>query len=219
MEKIFKRKKAQSFMSFLWFGRKKEDEKISSFKSEVKGSFASVRQDMSKIGEWIRHINSKTGGHEDEIASLNDKIDRISEDIDGIKSFISFFDTRLARQNKQLFNKQTAVCGVQTPVQTAVQTAILRGLTSNERVIVWTLLNTDMKLSYEDIAVVLGKDRATVRGQLNNIKQKNNMVSEIIEKNGKKRYYVDEKTKEMLLKTVKVRARGIGKAENLREKV
>ncbi|MEM2933200.1 MAG: hypothetical protein QW622_03285, partial [Candidatus Pacearchaeota archaeon] len=91
---------------------------------------------------------------------------------------------------------------------TAVQTAFLRGLTQQEKVILWILLNSDQKLSCEDIAVLLAKDKSTVRSQINNIKQKNeSWISEYIEKNGKKRYYIDEKLKEILLKKMKSESR------------
>lgn len=203
-------------MGFWFFGKNKKDNEISKLKQEIYNSFDSVKQDMSKISRWIRHLDNKDQVHESQISSFFDEISKIKEDIDGIKSFISFFDTRLAsrifKQKQTAVHKQTAVQGVQTPVQTAVQTAILRGLTANERLIVWTLLNTDMKLSYEDIAVLLGKDKTTVRGQINNIKQKAySLIDEMLEKNGKKRYYINEKTKNMLLKTVKAKKRKIGK--------
>jgi len=205
-------------MGFWFFGKNKKNKEISKLKQEIYNSFDSVKQDMSKISRWIRHLDNKDQVHESQIGSFFDEISKIKEDIDGIKSFISFFDTRLAsrifKQKQTGVHKQTAVQGVQTPVQTAVQTAILRGLTANERLIVWTLLNTDMKLSYEDIAVLLGKDKTTVRGQINNIKQKAySLIDEMLEKNGKKRYYINEKTKNMLLKTVKAKKKKIGKSK------
>ena len=75
-----------------------------------------------------------------------------------------------------------------------------------ERAVLWVLLNTDMKLSYDDIATVLGKEKSTVKVQVNNIKQKNeNLISEFIERTGKKRYYVETDLKERLLKAAKLK--------------
>jgi chromosome segregation and condensation protein ScpB len=63
-----------------------------------------------------------------------------------------------------------------------------------------------MKLSCEDIAAVLGKSESTIRGQMNSLKVKlPNLVSEIIEKNGKKRYYIESKIREMILRGIKVK--------------
>ena len=202
-------------MGFLWWGKKKKDE-------EIKTSFNAVKQDVSKISTWIRHLNTKTEHHDSEIGKISEKIDKVSQDIDDIKSFISFFDTRMAsrvfRTKSTGVDKHLGVEGVQTPVYTAVQTAFLRGLTSNERIILWILLNSNMKLSCEDIAALLGKDRSTVRSQINNIKQKNeSWINEIIEKTGKKRYYVDEKMKEFLLKKIKLKNKKNGLKEELEE--
>lgn len=189
-------------MGFLWFGKKKKEH-------EIKSSFDSVKEDMGKISHWIKHLNTQDSKHKDRIDEIYDEMTKMREDIDDIKSFVSFFDVRLAGnlfgRNKRLFNKQTAVQAVQTPVQTAVQTAFLRGLTSNERLIVYALANMpDMKLSYEDLSMMLGKEKATVRGQINSIKQKNEqLINELIEKSGKKRYYVDDKVRELLFSSVK----------------
>jgi len=55
---------------------------------------------------------------------------------------------------------------------------------------------------------MLGKERATIRGQINSIKQKSGgLISEQIEGNNKKRYYIDEKLKATMLKKVKVRVK------------
>ncbi len=195
-------------MGFLWFGRKKkehDDEKIAH-------SFESVKQDISKISAWIKHLSARDDDNESKIEGIYNEIMEIKQDIDGIKQFVSFFDTRVAsrvfRRGSTAVDKHTRVEGVQTPVYTAVQTAFLRGLTQNEKVILWILLNAEQKLSCEDIAVLLAKDKSTVRSQINNIKQKNeSWISEFIEKNGKKRYYVEDKLKGILLKKMKVESK------------
>ncbi|GAH73523.1 unnamed protein product, partial [marine sediment metagenome] len=66
-------------------------------------------------------------------------------------------------------------------------------------------LNTDMKLSYDDMASILGKERSTIRGQINAIRQKSGLIEELIEKKGKKRVFIPEEIKEKLLKRAKVR--------------
>ncbi|UZE93725.1 MAG: hypothetical protein IB618_03075 [Candidatus Pacearchaeota archaeon] len=204
-------------MGFLWFGKKKKGDESDKIKDEVKSSFENVKRDMSKISRWIRHLDTKDNVLEGEMGMIRDEIGGIKQDIDGIKSFVSFFDTRLAsrifKQKQTPVHKQTAVQAVQTPVQTVVQTAILRGLTANERLIIWTLLNTDLKLSYDDIAVLLGKEKSTVRGQINSIKQKSGigLINEFLEISGKKRYYINEKVRNTIFKSIKVKTRKIEK--------
>ncbi|MEK6829935.1 MAG: hypothetical protein AABY15_07485, partial [Nanoarchaeota archaeon] len=108
----------------------------------------------------------------------------------------------------QVFNKQQGVYAVQTGVQTAVQTPKLDQFSITERAILWVLLNTDMKLSYDDLASMLGKERSTIRGQISRIKQKSDaLIEEITEQNGKKRVFIPENIKENMLKKTKVRVK------------
>jgi hypothetical protein len=63
-----------------------------------------------------------------------------------------------------------------------------------------------MKLSYDDLAAMLGKERSTIRGQINTIKSKSeSLIEEVVEKNGKKRVFIPEEIKEKMLKKTKVR--------------
>lgn len=195
-------------MGFLWWGKKKKEQD----EEKIARSFESVKQDINKISAWIRHLKARDDNQEEKINNIYNEILEIKQDIDGIKQFVSFFDTRVAsrvfRKVSTGVDKHTAVEGVQTPVYTAVQTAFLRGLTQQEKIILWILLNSEQKLSCEDIAVLLAKDKSTVRSQINNIKQKNeSWISEFIEKNGKKRYYIDEKLKGILLKKMKLESK------------
>jgi len=124
------------------------------------------------------------------------------------------------KQHPQGVVKQPMYSGVQTPVQTGVQTDILESLTVMERAIVWALLNADMRLSYEDLAALLGKDKSTIRGQINTIKQKNsNLIMEVREANGKKRLYIPDKARSMIIKSVKVKVKGSKKGENQKSKL
>ena len=197
---------------FGWFNRKKELEQI---KNEVRGSFSNVKQDMDKIAEWVSHFNNKHSSHEKEILSIKDDLSNIKLSLNELKSLLDY-ETNF--ENKQVFktpqgvyNKQTAVYGVQTPVQTPVQTGKFGGfsnISATERAIISILVNSDLKLSYDDLAAMLGKTRSTIRGQINSIKQKSGgLINEYTEKNGKKRVYIDEDIKKKVLKNVKVRVK------------
>jgi len=112
----------------------------------------------------------------------------------------------VSKQTQTPSNKQTTSSSVQTVVQTGVQTDILSNFTIMERGIIWALLNSDMKLSYEDLASLLGKSKSTIRGQINIIKQKNiNLIMEYKEFNGKKRLYIPDELKNNVLKSVKIK--------------
>ncbi|MEM4703200.1 MAG: hypothetical protein QXP53_01820 [Candidatus Pacearchaeota archaeon] len=205
-------------MGFLWFGRKRE----AAIKEELKISFDAVKQDINKIGSWISHLHARDTHHDKKLEQISEEILKIKEDIDDIKSFISFFDSKLTskvfKHPQTGVYKQPAVERVQTGVQTGVQTPFfnhfLKNLSVSERTIVWVILNSEMKLSCDDIAALLGKDKSTVRGQINSIKRKQEgLILEQFEKNGKKRYYIEEKVRELLLKDLRTRA-GIKKRKS-----
>jgi len=191
-----------------WFFRGKKE--IKKLKEDLGKSFDSVKQDFKKVGNWIDYIDGKHNEHKSEISEIKNIIEEMKIEIENLKSHVSFFGQAsvgsLSKQPQTVFNKQTSAKAVQTPVQTAVQTGIFSNLTIMERAIIWTLINSDMKLSYEDIATLLGKNKSTIRGQINAIKQKSeDIIHESKDNNGKKRLYIPENVKNMLIKNVKVR--------------
>ncbi len=212
---------------FEWIFGKKKKENV----SEIKKSFELVKNDVNTIGKWIKHLDTTDKQLFDVVEQLKQDLSSIKDEMAGLREGIDLVSETV--QNKQLlektafYSKQTAVGGVEKDVQTAVQTGnfygILRGLSANERLIVFTLMNSDLKLSYEDLALLLGKERSTVRGQVNAIKQKNEgLIEELTEKNGKKRVFIPEETRQKLSKYAKVRVKGkkkANKSELLEEEV
>ena len=183
---------------------------------EVHDSFDHVKKDFNKVGEWIKHLDGKHGSHEDEISGIKDQLLTIQEDLLELKDFVSFFGPQiskgLSKQVQTSVIKQPSSMVVQTGVQTGVQTDILENLTVMERAITWALLNSDMRLSYEDLAALLGKDKSTIRGQINAIKQKNDgLIKETREVNGKKRLYIPDEIRAILVKSVKVKIKKAAK--------
>ncbi len=194
---------------FGWFFKKKE---VESLKEETKKGFDSVKKDIVSVSGWIKHLDSERNLQKKEIEEIKYFLSTIKEDIEGLKNVISIMNEikpkQTTKRNKQLINKQAGVEVVQTGVQTGVQTPNLESFSIMERAIIWILLNSDMKLSYEDLAAMLGKEKSTIRGQINSIKQKNeSLIEEIIEKNGKKRVFIPEEVKEKMLKKPKVRVK------------
>ncbi len=194
---------------FSWFFKKKDVEQL---KDETKKGFDAVKKDISSVGEWIKHLSSKENKQDEEIKELKELLSSVNGEIENLKNVLSVITDIRPKSNlktpKQLLNKQTAVYDVQTAVQTAVQTPNLDQFSITERAIIWILLNSDMKLSYDDISSILGKERSTIRGQINAIKSKSEgLIEEVIERNGKKRVFIPEKIREKLLKKTKVRVK------------
>jgi len=188
--------------------------KTKKLEEKTQKGFESVKKDMDAVGKWIKHLDSKDKQLFDILNSLNGEIASIREEIESLREGINLMEDE--QEDKQLFektgvyDKQTAVLAVEDAVQTPVQTAnffeILKNLSSNERLVIFTLLNADMKLSYEDLALMLGKEKSTVRGQVNTIRQKSEgLIMEVSEKSGKKRVFLPDEIKEKLAKYAKVR--------------
>ncbi len=188
---------------FGFFSRKKEVEQV---KEDTRKGFDSVKKDIDSIGVWIKHLDSEKNNHKKEIEEVKDILSTIKEDLEEVKNLVVLTDSIKFKQTpKQVLKKQTGVYDVQTGVQTGVQTPNLEIFSSSERTIIWVLINTDMNLSYDDIAKITNKQKSTIRGQINSIKKKADIIREKIETNGKKRVFIPEKIKEKMLKKRKVR--------------
>ena len=192
---------------FNFFTKKAEKREVDELKQAVQTGFNSVKQDIGDTSKWIKHLDTNDSAIKDEISELNDELATVKEELENIKNMISIVGNKeVFKQAPTVFNKQTVFKGVLNSVQTGVQTAFLDKLSTTERAIVFILLNNDMKLSYADLAAMLGKRKATVRGQINSIKQKSEgLIQEIISENNKKRVFIPEKIKNILLKTQKTR--------------
>ncbi len=194
---------------FGFFNKKAEKMEVEQLKQAVQTGFNSAKQDVNNLGEWVKHLNTADSKLKEDIFYLQDELSTVKEELQNIKNMLSLVaEGSVVKQKQTVFNKQTPVEGVLNSVQTGVQTSFLNNLSTTERAIVFVLLNSDMKLSYEDLASMLGKTKATVRGQVNSIKQKSEgLIEEIIGENNKKRLYIPEKVKEVLLKKKKVKTR------------
>jgi len=194
--------------------------RVNKLEEETKKSFNDVKRDMDVVGKWIKHLDRQHKQLFNSINSVKMDLPTVKGELMDMRNDLNL--VRAGQENKQVFkklpilDKQTGVEGVGKAVQTAVQTAnfydILKELSGNERLLVMTIMNNDMKLSYEDLALLLGKERSTIRGQVNAIKQKKEgLIEEMVEKSGKKRIFVPAEIKEKLAKYAKVRGGKTGK--------
>ena len=206
----------------------KFDKKFKSLHKNMGASFSNIKNDMEHFSKWVTHLENHRSNHHSRIEKLEKKIDFLERALEEIKEGQTFVQTPSLSKHKQTAVRfkqtavrvQTGVYAEQTAVQTAVQTPqqleinelteTLRSLTVMERAVLWTLLNTDLKMSYDDLSVLLGKDKSTLRGQINNIKRKSeSLITEFTEINGKKRFFVDEEIRKMVLRGVGTTKTGV----------
>ena len=192
---------------FGFFSKRVEKREFDDLKLAVQTGFNSAKHDISNLSGWIKHLKVNDSEIHDEIIRLKEDLSTAKEEIEQLKNVISLVGSvEVFKQRSTVFNKQTPFNDVLNSVQTGVQTAFLDNLSTTERAIIFVLLNSDMKLSYEDIASMLGKRKTTVRGQINSIRQKKGgLIEEIVGENNKKRVYIPNNVREILLKTRKVR--------------
>ncbi len=199
---------------FNWFSRKKEADEI---RKETKKGFEAVKDDINSISEWIKHLDSEKNKQQEDLIEIKELLSTMQEEIDGMKNIVSIIgdvnSNRVFKTPTRAVQKQTAVYAVQT----GVQTPNLDQFSTTERAILWILLNSDMKLSYDDLAAILGKERSTIRGQINRIKQKSEIIEEQIEQNGKKRVFIPEEIREKMLKKSKVRVKSDKKPQKIKK--
>lgn len=201
---------------FGWFFGKGEVNRV---RQETRKGFENVKKDFAHVSKWLKHLNSEKKRQKEDIESLKESISSLKKNITEIENALSFIGemkmNRKIQTPKQVSKQQTAVQVVQTGVQTGVQAPKLEQFSLTERAILWILLNNSgMKLSYEDIGRLLGKEKSTIRSQISIIKQKSeSLIEEIIEKNGKKRVFIPEELKEKMLKKAKVRVKDKKKSE------
>ncbi|MBI2671028.1 hypothetical protein HYX18_03565 [Candidatus Woesearchaeota archaeon] len=205
-----------------WKKEDKLDKKFKVLHNNLSASFSNIKKDMENFSKWVMHLEKHRTHHHSKIGDIEKKVyflEKMLEDIKIGQTFVRLPDVSkhgqtFVRLKQTAVGVQTGVDVVQTPVQTAIQTfkpigtselkEILRNLTVMERAVLWTLLNTDLKMSYDDLAVLLGKDKSTLRGQITNIKRKSDdLIKEFIENNGKKRFFVDENIKKMMIMGLK----------------
>ncbi len=208
-----------------WLFKSKRDKDIEKrfvdLHDALHNSFSNIKKDMKDIGKWLNHFKKNHDIHNKKFELLNYRINNIEEVLEELRD--SWTSVQTAVQTQQLSKQEQTdsrpnICpkvSKQLSKQEEFEVNIierLRKLSMMERAVVWALLNTDLKLSYEDLSIALGKDKSTLRGQINNIKTKSEgLIEESIEKDGKKRFFISEKKKSEILK-------GIGRKEKVVQK-
>jgi DNA-binding CsgD family transcriptional regulator len=210
-------------MVFRLFKKRRDvEEKLSGLHDSLNDSFSKIKDDMGSVGEWIKHFDQTKETHHSKMENLDTRLRSVEEFVMNLmeQSPVKEVSKQLSKQeqtavrpnqtdsvSKQVFEQPSKQ---QEVVQTDIEKALI-SLTAMERALVWSLLNTDILLSYEDMGRILGKDQSTVRGQINNIKRKiPGLIEEKSEDTGKKRYYVNEgKKRDILVKYTGKRAKKV----------
>jgi len=192
-------------MGFWLFGKKRDVIKEIHFKLD--NSFSNIKKDFTKVSTWVTHLEDHRKRHDERLSRIEGKVAIFEELIQKLQEKEDFNQVFKHKQtdclNKQPFKRVFKRGEIDDQTE---MSSILSSLTVMERAAVWVLLNTELKLSYEDMAVTLGKNKNTMRVQMNNIKRKcEGLISESMDLEGRKRLYIGDNIKENVLKTVKIK--------------
>lgn len=211
-----------------WLFRKKKDDDINqrfvNLHDSLHNSFSNIKKDVGDIGNWLGHFKNRHDDHEQKFELMNYRINNMEEVLEELRDAWTAVQTAVQTgglsKQPQTDSRPNSCPEVSKQLSKQVNedrelTMIdrLKNLTMMERAVVWALLNTDLKLSYDDLSIALGKDKSTLRGQINSLKTKSEgLIEEYSEKDGKKRFYISEKNKNEIFK-------GIGRKEKVVQKV
>jgi len=191
-------------MVFKLFKKKRleVDKKFSDLNDSLKNSFSKIKEDVFSLSSHVETLHDHKKNH-------GELIDELDSRLKLLENFIGETLTGHALVQTEDLSKQTQTVVRSKRTSLHVQTEILESLkrlTPMERSLVWALLNTDLRLSYSDLGRILGKDESTVRGQVSNIKRKTEgLVLEKSESNGQKRFYIEERIKNKIMKKYRVK--------------
>ena len=178
------------------------DKKFTDLNDSLKNSFSRIKEDIFSLSSNVENLHGHKKNHGELIVELDSRIKTLESFIeDTLTNQVLVQTNHLSKQiQTNVRSKRTSML-----VQTDALESLKR-LTPMERSLVWALLNTDLKLSYSDLSNILGKDESTVRGQVSNIKRKTDeLLLERSESNGQKRFYIEDRIKNKIMKRYKVK--------------
>ncbi len=194
------------------FFKKRDDsvhKRIDDLHESLASSFSNLKKDMNEVSNWITHFKEKHKTHDESFEKVHQRLENIEKELEDIKAVWTRVQTGV-----QTRVGQTDVRLKQMSVQTNTLEK-LKNLSVTERQIVWIMLNSETKMTYDEFYMILGKNKSTLRGQINNIKLKSpGLIKEVVENDGTKRFYIDEDVKNEILnkgKKIEVQAKRKGK--------
>ena len=108
----------------MWFFRSSKNW-IKEIEEKAERGFSVVKEDMGKVGKWIKHLDDKNKQVFDVVSMIKDDLASIRNEIYSLRDAVEIVSEE--QKGKQVFKKlpvlgkQTAVEGVEEAVQTAVQ--------------------------------------------------------------------------------------------------
>lgn len=202
-------------MGFWIFGKKEEAKKIDRLHNHVSESFSRVKDDINKIGVWIRHLDEHKNKHYNRLEEFEKRL-LILEDI------IHFREKKepgIERSSVQAFNRIQSR-SVQSFMNVQSLETLSEIITPKEKKVIMCLLEAEMPLEYVDIAKKLGISIITTRRHINDIKKSGFKIEEKMNVDTKRKiFFIKNEVKNAILgkngmsKTVKIIGKSVKKGK------
>jgi hypothetical protein len=190
--------------------RKKE---VNNLQTNVKGSFEKMRQDLGVVYRWLTHVIKKNKDLEEshkQLSFTSEKdrekiiswINHFSEERDIIKGDIKKLSSYIVDMHGEFKHLYRKLEGLETasnfpkfeeeydiPMESSVK---FSDLTPSESTFVNLLMDSNDKLTYDQISERLGLNYGTVKNRLSAIRKKGIEINWDLNENSEKKFYLND---------------------------
>ena len=190
---------------FWFFKNKKEDydSKINSLDNLVKTSFSNVKDDMTKVSNWIKFFKTNEIKQDDQIKELNNKLERLISEVSSLKVLYEKApepERSIERSSRSIVHERVQSFNRSNQSFMNVQSSLKGSFTPAQKKIISVLTVSDIPLEYENIAKELKLNIITVRRHINDIKRIGFDIKEKVSvDNGRKVFYLEKELKKSIL--------------------
>ena len=190
---------------FWFFKNKKEDydSKINSLDNLVKTSFSNVKDDMTKVSNWIKFFKTNEIKQDDQIKELNNKLERLISEVSSLKVLYEKApepERSIERSSRSIVHERVQSFNRSNQSFMNVQSSFKEALTPSQKRIISILTVSEVPLEYETIAKELKLNIITVRRHINDIKRVGFGIKEKMSiERGRKVFYIEKELKKSIL--------------------
>jgi len=162
------------------------------FDPVIEGNIKDILHSNNKRDFRINRLFSKLNSHNFQIKKQSETIEQIKKELASLNQRFKEIDPISQSVNSVSLNKRligTSRLNSETKRSNPTNPNILPPLSPKEKCLVAALLeHKDMALSYEDLAKLFGNSVSTVKTQINQLKNKTDLLVETIDRTSRKRY-------------------------------
>jgi hypothetical protein len=197
-----------SWISHLHENQSKQEEDMRKLESSVRGAFNTYNKyllDIYKIVHTLKEEQSKNHSHATQVSNgavetLIDVDRRQSED----KSVVPIKFTNAEPEPMMEAEEEDSMIdeiapGMVTTAEKGPLSNLSENLTRSQKMILAHMMNTEQKLSYKDLSMLMNVSVSTIKNHICNMRNKGFPLQEYNDEGNVKRYYLAENMKQIML--------------------